>query len=63
MFHSHSLKSMSLNLGAKRVIELSSQLEDLARLGKVKDTDRLADELEKAFQQTEVELSALRDQA
>ena len=30
-FHAHALKSMSLNLGAKRIVELSQKLEDLGR--------------------------------
>jgi len=29
-FHAHALKSMSLNLGAKRIVELCRKLEDLA---------------------------------
>ena len=30
-FHAHALKSMSLNLGAKRIVELSQKLEELGR--------------------------------
>ena len=45
------------------MIDLSNKLEDQARLGKLDGADKLVDELEQAFQQTEVELSALRDQS
>jgi HPt (histidine-containing phosphotransfer) domain-containing protein len=63
LFHSHALKSMSLNLGATRVIDLSRQLEDRARLGKLNGLDKLVDDLEQAYQQAEKELSALRDKS
>ena len=41
-FHAHALKSMSLNLGAKRIVELSQQLEDLGRARNVAWRPRLA---------------------
>jgi signal transduction histidine kinase/HPt (histidine-containing phosphotransfer) domain-containing protein len=61
-FHTHTLKSMSLNLGAKRVVELSQKLEELARGGKAGDAAGLLAELNTAFNQTKVHLLRLREQ-
>ena len=41
-FHAHALKSMGLNLGAKRIVELSQKLEDLGRDQKCARRPRLA---------------------
>ena len=60
-FHAHTLKSMSLNLGAKRIIELSQKLEDLGRDGKSEGAKALLDELQTAFTQTKVHLLPLRN--
>jgi signal transduction histidine kinase/HPt (histidine-containing phosphotransfer) domain-containing protein/BarA-like signal transduction histidine kinase len=60
-FHSHALKSMSLNLGAKRVVELSQKLEDLGRARNVHGAPSLLKELESAFAQTKDQLLTLRD--
>jgi len=59
-FHAHALKSMSLNLGAKRVVELSHQLEQLGRSGKRTGAPELLSLLEAAFDATRHELLALR---
>jgi signal transduction histidine kinase/HPt (histidine-containing phosphotransfer) domain-containing protein len=59
-FHAHALKSMSLNLGAKRVVELAQKLEDLGRARNVHGAPSLLKELERAFTQTKVQLLALR---
>jgi HPt (histidine-containing phosphotransfer) domain-containing protein len=61
-FHAHALKSMSLNLGAKRVVELSQKLEDMGRARNVHGAPALLQELEAAFAQTKTQLIALRDQ-
>jgi signal transduction histidine kinase/HPt (histidine-containing phosphotransfer) domain-containing protein/BarA-like signal transduction histidine kinase len=61
-FHAHALKSMSLNLGAKRIVELSQKLEDLGRTRSVHGTPALLRELETAFAQTKVQLLTLRSQ-
>jgi HPt (histidine-containing phosphotransfer) domain-containing protein len=61
-FHTHTLKSMSLNLGAKRVVELSQKLEGLARDGKTGEAGGLLIELNTAFNQTKVHLLRLREQ-
>jgi CheY-like chemotaxis protein len=61
-FHSHALKSMSLNLGAKRIVELSQKLEDLGRARNVRGAPALLQELETAFTQTRTQLINLRDQ-
>ncbi|HSU55597.1 MAG TPA: response regulator [Candidatus Dormibacteraeota bacterium] len=60
-FHAHALKSMSLNLGAKRLVELSKQLEEIGRVGKMNEAQPLLRELEVAFAQTKAHLLPLRD--
>jgi CheY-like chemotaxis protein len=59
-FHAHALKSMSLNLGAKRVSDLSQKLEDLARDGQLEPCPPLLQELQSVFSQTQAQLIALR---
>lgn len=61
-FHAHALKSMGLNLGCKRVVNLAGQLEDMARLGTVQDALPMVRELEAAFAETKVELDKLREE-
>ena len=61
-FHAHALKSMSLNLGAKRMVELSQKLEDLGRARNVHGAPALLKELETVFAQTQAQLVVLRDQ-
>ena len=60
-FHSHALKSMSLNMGCKRIIELAQKLENLGNSGKVTGAMQIIQELETAFTQTKVQLLVLRD--
>jgi CheY-like chemotaxis protein/HPt (histidine-containing phosphotransfer) domain-containing protein len=59
-FHAHALKSMSLNLGAKRIVELSQKLEDLGRTRNVHGASSLFRELEAVYNQTRAQLVALR---
>ena len=61
-FHAHALKSMGLNLGAKRIVELSQKIEELGRSGKVTDAPDLLRELEIVFSQTKAHLLPLRDE-
>ncbi|MCW5550641.1 MAG: response regulator [Verrucomicrobiae bacterium] len=61
-FHAHALKSMSLNLGCKRVIEVAQQLEDLGRAGNLNAAPDLLRELETSFTQTKAQLTILRDE-
>jgi signal transduction histidine kinase/HPt (histidine-containing phosphotransfer) domain-containing protein len=61
-FHAHALKSMGLNLGTKRMVELCQKLEELARSGTLTDAPGLLRELEVAFAQTKVHLLPLREQ-
>jgi signal transduction histidine kinase/HPt (histidine-containing phosphotransfer) domain-containing protein/BarA-like signal transduction histidine kinase len=61
-FHAHALKSMSHDLGAKRIVELSQKLEDLGRTRNVHGAPALLRELEAAYTQTKAQLVALRDQ-
>ena len=60
-FHAHALKSMSLNLGAKRIVELSEKLEELGRAGNINEARPLLKELETSFTQTKAQLLPLRD--
>jgi HPt (histidine-containing phosphotransfer) domain-containing protein len=60
-FHAHALKSMSLNLGAKKIIDLSQRLEDLGLAGSVQQAPALVGELETTFSQTKAQLLAVRD--
>jgi CheY-like chemotaxis protein/HPt (histidine-containing phosphotransfer) domain-containing protein len=60
-FHAHALKSMSLNLGAKRVVEISRQLEESARAGDLSPVSNLLLELDSAFLQTKAALLPMRD--
>jgi len=60
-FHAHALKSMGLNLGAKRIVEICRKLEDLGRTGAMDGVSALLEELQTAFAQTKIQLLALRD--
>jgi CheY-like chemotaxis protein/HPt (histidine-containing phosphotransfer) domain-containing protein len=60
-FHAHALKSMSLNLGATRIVELAQKLEELGRSGTVTSAPPLLKELETTFTQTRAHLIPLRD--
>jgi signal transduction histidine kinase/HPt (histidine-containing phosphotransfer) domain-containing protein len=62
-FHAHALKSMSLNLGATKLAELSQRLEEMAHSGNEESTGRLLRELEKTFRLTQEELLPLREKA
>jgi len=61
-FHAHALKSMGLNLGAKQVVEISRQLEELGRSSNLAEAPNLLRELETAFSQAKVHLLPFRDQ-
>lgn len=61
-FHAHALKSMSLNMGARRLAELCQKLEDLGHSGEVYGAMKLIQELESIFTQTKVLLLGLHDQ-
>ena len=61
-FHAHALRSMGLNLGVKRIVELSQKLEDLGRTRSVHGAPALLRELETAFAQTKAQLLTLRSQ-
>jgi CheY-like chemotaxis protein/HPt (histidine-containing phosphotransfer) domain-containing protein len=60
-FHAHALKSMSLNLGAKRMVELCQRLEEFGRRGTLADAPAVFQELRTAFDQTKTHLFPLRD--
>ncbi len=60
-FHAHALKSMSLNLGCKRLVELAQELETLGGSGNVTGAMPIIQELETVFTQTKVQLLVLRD--
>ncbi len=60
-FHAHALKSMSLNMGARRIVELSQRLENLGNSGSVLGAATIIKELEEVFTQTKVQLLVLRE--
>ncbi len=60
-FHAHALKSMGLNLGVKRLVQLSQQLEELGRARNMHGAPALLQELEAAFAQTKAQLLTLRN--
>ena len=59
-FHAHALKSMALSLGAKRMVELSRKLEDVALSGTPAGAPNLLYDLQSAFAQTKACLIPLR---
>ena len=62
-FHAHALKSMSLNLGAQKIVELCQKLEEMGHGGNVDGAAGLLQELERIYKLTESELVPLRNQA
>jgi len=60
-FEAHALKSMSVNLGCKRITELAQQLEESGRTGSVRGAPELFRELEGVFARTCERLAAFRD--
>jgi hypothetical protein len=56
----NALRSMGMNLGAKRIIEVTRQLEELGRTGNVSQASALLKELEVAYTQTKMHLLPLR---
>jgi signal transduction histidine kinase/DNA-binding NarL/FixJ family response regulator len=61
-FHAHALRSMSLNLGANKLVEICQKLEQMGYSNNVEGADMLLQELEVTFKQTKAELVTLRDQ-
>ena len=62
-FHAHALKSMSLNMGAQKIVDLTRRLEELGRAGNLNDSAQLVSELENAFILTRAQLEAIRESA
>jgi signal transduction histidine kinase/HPt (histidine-containing phosphotransfer) domain-containing protein len=60
-FEAHALKSMSLNMGAKRIVEIARTLEEQGSAGLTAEAPTLLKELESAFTQTRAHLLPLRD--
>lgn len=60
-FHAHALKSMSLNMGARQVVELSQKLEALGNSGEVYGAMKIIQDLETTYTQTKALLIGLRD--
>jgi CheY-like chemotaxis protein/HPt (histidine-containing phosphotransfer) domain-containing protein len=61
-FHAHALKSTALNLGAKRIVEISQRLEELGRNKILDSAPVLLSELQAVLIQTRTHLLPLRDQ-
>lgn len=60
-FHAHALKSMGLNLGAKRLVQIAQRLEDLGRAGATDGAPPVFQELQAVFAQTKAHLVPLRN--
>jgi CheY-like chemotaxis protein/HPt (histidine-containing phosphotransfer) domain-containing protein len=60
-FHAHALRSMSLNLGATRMVQIAKELEELGRANRCDNAPALLKELEATFAQTKLLLLPLRD--
>ena len=58
-FYAQSLRSMSVNLGAKRVTQLAQRLEDLARSGNISEAPAVLLELQSTYTRTRSQLLAL----
>jgi CheY-like chemotaxis protein/HPt (histidine-containing phosphotransfer) domain-containing protein len=57
-FEAHSFKSMSANLGARRLTELARQIEESARTAALERCPALLDQLQQTFNQTRAQLAA-----
>jgi CheY-like chemotaxis protein/HPt (histidine-containing phosphotransfer) domain-containing protein len=62
-FHAHALKSMGLNMGARKMVDLAKRLEEMGHNGSGSDPAALVGELENAFVLTRAQLEAVRDSA
>jgi CheY-like chemotaxis protein/HPt (histidine-containing phosphotransfer) domain-containing protein len=60
-FHAHALKSMGLNLGTRRLVEICQQLETVGASGNLAGAPDLLRELEIVFAQTRMHLLPLRE--
>jgi signal transduction histidine kinase/HPt (histidine-containing phosphotransfer) domain-containing protein/BarA-like signal transduction histidine kinase len=58
--HAHSLRSMSLQLGAKRVVAMASRLEGMGRNRELGEAPTVYHSLRTAFEETKPHLLALR---
>jgi HPt (histidine-containing phosphotransfer) domain-containing protein len=61
-FHAHALKSMSLNLGARKLVEICQRLEELGHSGNIEGSVSLLRELEQTYKLTESELRPMRSE-
>jgi CheY-like chemotaxis protein/HPt (histidine-containing phosphotransfer) domain-containing protein len=60
-FHAHALKSMSMNLGARRIVDLTKRLEDMGRANAVHEASQLVAELENTYVLTRAQLETIRE--
>jgi HPt (histidine-containing phosphotransfer) domain-containing protein len=60
-FHAHALKSMSLNLGAKKIVEICQKLEQVGASADLSAAPGVLRELDAAFAQSRLHLLAFRD--
>jgi len=58
--HAHKLKSTSMNLGARKIVQICQTLEDLARNGNTEGAPALLRDLETVFASTKAQLLHLR---
>ena len=55
-FQTHAIKSMSLNLGAKRLAELCISMDEAVQNGNQENISRIATEMERTYKRTKSEL-------
>jgi signal transduction histidine kinase/HPt (histidine-containing phosphotransfer) domain-containing protein len=60
-FHAHALKSMSLNLGANRIVQVCKDLEERGRQGSREGLPELVIALQQTFERTRASLLELQD--
>ena len=60
-FHAHALKSMSLNMGAQKIVQLTKHIEEMGRAGNTDQLPQIIAELQNTFILTRSELETMRD--
>ncbi len=59
-FHAHALKSMSLNMGARKIVAICQRLEEMGHHGNIEGSGKLLKDLEHTFKHTESALTSFR---
>jgi response regulator RpfG family c-di-GMP phosphodiesterase len=62
-FHAHALKSMGMNMGAQKIVQLTKRLEEMGRDGNTDQAAQVIAELENTFVLTRAQLETMRESA